>query len=77
MDNARRAREVIPLDLWECVNTTWHQPPTTPFGPAAPMCSSNWVRERSAMFAGISRSIMVRDDGWEFMSMGRSWNKST
>ena len=32
----------------------------------------NWVRERSAMFAGISRSIMVRDDGWEFMSMGRS-----
>ena len=31
-DNARRAREVIPLDLWECVNTTWHQLPTTPFG---------------------------------------------
>jgi uncharacterized alpha-E superfamily protein len=24
------------------------------------------------MFAGIARSVMVRDDGWEFMSMGRS-----
>jgi len=32
----------------------------------------NWVRERSAMFGGISRGIMVRDDGWQFMSMGRS-----
>ena len=26
-DNARRAREVIPLDLWECINTTWQQLP--------------------------------------------------
>jgi uncharacterized alpha-E superfamily protein len=32
----------------------------------------NWARERSAMFAGIARGIMVRDDGWQFMSMGRS-----
>ena len=33
-DNARRAREVIPLDLWECINTTWHQLPREPFGVA-------------------------------------------
>jgi uncharacterized alpha-E superfamily protein len=71
-DNARRAREVIPLDLWECVNTTWHQLPTTPFGPTGAHVFLNWARERSAMFAGISRGIMVRDDGWQFMSMGRS-----
>jgi uncharacterized alpha-E superfamily protein len=71
-DNARRAREVIPLDLWECVNTTWHQLPTTPFGPSGAHVFLNWARERSAMFAGISRGIMVRDDGWQFMSMGRS-----
>jgi uncharacterized alpha-E superfamily protein len=71
-ENARRAREVIPLDLWECVNTTWHQLPTTPFGTSGAHVFLNWVRERSAMFAGISRGIMVRDDGWEFMSMGRS-----
>jgi uncharacterized alpha-E superfamily protein len=71
-DNARRAREVIPLDLWECVNSTWHQLPTTPFGPSGANVFLNWARERSAMFAGISRSIMVRDDGWQFMSMGRS-----
>jgi uncharacterized alpha-E superfamily protein len=71
-DNARRAREVIPLDLWECVNTSWHQLPTTPFGPTGAHVFLNWARERSAMFAGISRSTMVRDDGWQFMSMGRS-----
>jgi uncharacterized alpha-E superfamily protein len=63
---------VIPLDLWECVNTTWHQLPTTPFGTSGAHVFLNWVRERSAMFAGISRGIMVRDDGWEFMSLGRS-----
>ena len=32
----------------------------------------NWSRERSALFSGIARGIMVRDDGWQFMSMGRS-----
>jgi uncharacterized alpha-E superfamily protein len=71
-DNARRAREVIPLDLWECVNTTWHQLPTAPFGTSGAHVFLNWARERSAMFAGIARGIMVRDDGWQFMSMGRS-----
>jgi uncharacterized alpha-E superfamily protein len=71
-DNARRAREVIPLDLWECVNTTWHQLPTTPFGTTGAHVFLNWARERGAMFGGIARGIMVRDDGWEFMSLGRS-----
>ena len=33
-DNARRAREVIPLDLWECINTTWHQLPPGACGTA-------------------------------------------
>ncbi len=71
-DNARRAREVIPLDLWECVNATWHQLPTTPFSTTGAHVFLNWARERSAMFAGISRGVMVRDDGWQFMSLGRS-----
>jgi uncharacterized alpha-E superfamily protein len=71
-DNARRAREVIPLDLWECINATWHQLPREPFGVAGAHTFLNWARERSALFAGISRGIMVRDDGWQFMSMGRS-----
>jgi uncharacterized alpha-E superfamily protein len=71
-DNARRAREVIPADLWECINSTWHQLPREPFGVAEAHTFLNWARERSALFRGISRGIMVRDDGWQFMSMGRS-----
>jgi uncharacterized alpha-E superfamily protein len=71
-DNARRAREVIPLDLWESINTTWHQLPRESSGVAGAHTFLNWVRERSALFTGIARGIMVRDDGWQFMSMGRS-----
>jgi uncharacterized alpha-E superfamily protein len=71
-DNARRAREVIPADLWECINATWHQLPREPFGVAGAHTFLNWARERSALFTGISRGIMFRDDGWQFMSMGRS-----
>ena len=61
-----------PTDLWECVNATWHQLPTTPFSTTGAHVFLNWARERSAMFAGISRGVMVRDDGWQFMSLGRS-----
>jgi uncharacterized alpha-E superfamily protein len=71
-DNARRAREVIPLDLWECINSTWQQLPRGSFGTTQALVFLDWARERSALFAGISRGIMVRDDGWQFMSMGRS-----
>jgi uncharacterized alpha-E superfamily protein len=70
-DNARRAREVIPLDLWECINTTWHQLPSGGFGVARANGFLNWARERSALFSGISRGTMVRDDGWQFLSLGR------
>ncbi len=70
-DNARRAREVIPLDLWECINTTWHQLPSGSFGVARANSFLNWARERSALFTGIARGTMVRDDGWQFLSLGR------
>jgi uncharacterized alpha-E superfamily protein len=63
---------VIPLDLWESINTTWHQLPREPAGVAGAHTFLNWARERSALFTGIARGIMVRDDGWQFMSMGRS-----
>ena len=71
-DNARRAREVIPLELWECINATWHALPQGEMGFVQANEFLSWARERSALFNGIARSIMVRDDGWQFMSMGRS-----
>ena len=71
-ENARRAREVIPLSLWECINTTWHQLPSGRFRPARAHTFLDWARERSALFTGVARGTMVRDDGWEFMSLGRA-----
>ena len=63
--------EVIPLDLWECVNATWHQLPTTPSGTTGAHVFLNWAAS-GAPCSPVSRGIMVRDDGWQFMSMGRS-----
>jgi uncharacterized alpha-E superfamily protein len=71
-DNARRAREVIPLDLWECINTTWQQLPVGPLRAATATTFLDWTRERSALFTGIARGTMVRDDGWQFLLLGRS-----
>ncbi len=71
-DNARRAREVIPLDLWESINTTWQQLPRGPLRAASANTFLDWARERSALFTGIARGTMVRDDGWQFLLLGRS-----
>ena len=70
--NARRAREVIPAELWECINTTWHQLPSGRFRPGRHDHFFTWARERSALFAGIARGTMVRDDGWQYLVLGRS-----
>jgi uncharacterized alpha-E superfamily protein len=71
-DNARRAREVIPLELWECINTTWQRLPAGQFNTARTYPFLDWVRSRSALFNGIARGTMVRDDGWQFLLLGRS-----
>jgi uncharacterized alpha-E superfamily protein len=71
-DNARRAREVIPSDLWECINTTWQQLPRAPLRAASASTFLDRARERSALFSGIARGTMVRDDGWQFLLLGRS-----
>ncbi len=71
-DNARRAREVIPLELWECINLTWQQLPSGRFGSAQNYTFLQWARERTALFSGLARATMVRDDGWQFLLLGRS-----
>ena len=71
-DNARRAREVIPLELWESINSTWRQLPAGPVQAAGAHTFLDWARQRSALFNGIARGTMVRDDGWQFMSLGRA-----
>lgn len=70
-DNARRAREVIPLEVWESINTTWQKLPTRQFNIVRAYSFLDWARDRSALVNGLARSTMVRDDGWQFFLLGR------
>ena len=70
-ENARRAREIISTELWECLNATWNQLPSH-MRPARPHDYFTWVRERAAIVAGIMDSATSRDDTWNFMVLGRS-----
>jgi uncharacterized alpha-E superfamily protein len=63
---------VIPSEVWQCINTTWQALPLGPMQMSAAHEFLDWARERSALFGGLARGTMVRDDGWEFMSLGRS-----
>jgi uncharacterized alpha-E superfamily protein len=71
-DNARRAREVIPAELWQCINTTWHDLPPGRLQLSQAHAFCDWARERSALFSGLARTTMVRDDGWQYLLLGRS-----
>lgn len=72
-ENARRAREVIPSSVWEVINTTWQAlPRATPHAIRSQHSYLDWARERSALFYGLARGSMVRDEGWQFLQLGRS-----
>jgi uncharacterized alpha-E superfamily protein len=73
-DNARGAREAISAEMWECVNTT-HQllrVRADAVRDQTPHDFFRWVKERSAILAGLADSTMARDDGWRFLVLGRS-----
>ncbi|WP_251151600.1 alpha-E domain-containing protein [Cellulosimicrobium sp. Marseille-Q4280] len=70
-ENARRAREIVSTELWECLNTTRNQV----FGAirtAPPHEYFSWARERAAIVAGLMDSATSRDATWHFMILGRS-----
>jgi uncharacterized alpha-E superfamily protein len=70
-ENARRVREIVSTELWECLNTTRSRMPRKVaiershdfFG---------WVRERTALAIGIVESSTSRDEAWTFFTLGRS-----
>ena len=72
--NARGVREALSGEIWECLNTTDLELPrrvsaARQFGPA-PFFS--YVRQRSAMLAGYVTSTISRDNGYDFLVLGRS-----
>ena len=74
-ENARRAREVVSIELWESLNTTYH----VLAGGQRPGYGAHdffdWVRERVAVVGGIADATMSRDQPWHFLLLGRSMER--
>jgi uncharacterized alpha-E superfamily protein len=73
-ENARGVSEVISTEAWECLNSTWHalDGQRRAAGRLGPYGYLRFVRERAALFCGLADSTMNRDEGWLFLTVGRS-----
>ncbi len=69
---ARRARETLSTSMWEAVNTTWRAIPSGRFASMQPPVAFAWVRDRVALINGTADATMPRDEGWQFLVLGRS-----
>lgn len=74
-ENARRAREVVSTELWECLNTTRARMPRKVSSDKVHEFFG-WVRERSALAIGIIESATSRDEAWHFFTLGRSLERA-
>jgi uncharacterized alpha-E superfamily protein len=70
-ENARRAREIVSTELWDCLNTTRARMPRKVAGDKVHEFFG-WVRERSALAVGIIESATSRDEVWSLFTLGRS-----
>ncbi|WIE76217.1 alpha-E domain-containing protein [Curtobacterium sp. MCSS17_007] len=70
-DHARRAREVVSTELWDCLDVTRSRMPRKVAVDRAHEFLG-WVRERSALAVGVVEGDASRDEVWEFFTLGRS-----
>ncbi|MBU4465438.1 MAG: alpha-E domain-containing protein [Actinobacteria bacterium] len=70
-ENARRAREIVSTELWECLNTTNARMPRR-LQTDKVHDFFKWTRERAALSVGIVDSSTSRDEAWQFFTLGRS-----
>ncbi|BDH58298.1 alpha-E domain-containing protein [Tsukamurella sp. PLM1] len=73
-ENARGAREVTSSEMWECLNATYNglaerERAARRLGPHEFL---NYIKNRAAMFAGLTDSTLSRDEGYRFLLLGRS-----
>jgi uncharacterized alpha-E superfamily protein len=72
--NTRSARDSVSSELWEALNLTYLDlaEQRRRAERAGHHRFFQWVRERTALAAGIADSTMSRDEGWRFLALGRS-----
>jgi uncharacterized alpha-E superfamily protein len=73
-DNARRAREVISSEMWVCLNSTRNELSAQREEAARVGTASylRFVRDRSALFAGLTDATISHDETWSYLVLGRS-----
>lgn len=73
-DNARRAREVISSEMWVCLNSTRNELSTqrTEADRVGAASYLRFIRDRSALFAGLTDATISHDETWSFLVLGRS-----
>ena len=75
-ENARGVRDALPLDVWECLNVTWHGLRTREAHGAGPHVFLRWVGERCAIANGLVNEVMSHDEGYRFLVVGRSLERA-
>lgn len=74
-ENARRARETLSTELWECINTSWHR--WCDLGSDRVSATHlSWVRERAALVSGVADASMSHDEALDFFVLGRSLERA-
>lgn len=71
-ETARRARETVSTEVWESINTTWLGIRGGRLQRMRPASMFKFVRERCAVIAGLADNTMSHDEGWLFLTLGRS-----
>lgn len=69
--SARRARETVSVEMWEGINTTYHDVTANSFSRLRPVTAFKMVRERCAVISGLADQTMTHDEGWHFLALGR------
>ena len=75
-ESARRARETLSTDLWEVINSTYRFLPSGRFRAMRTQDAFRWVRGRAALINGTADATMTRDEGWQFLMLGRSLERA-
>ena len=74
-EGARTVRDVISADMWEVVNTTHlvlQRPDVAGAAAAGPCSVYRYVKERSALFWGLTARTMLRDEADSFLERRRA-----
>ncbi len=73
-ENARSVRDRLPTEVWEGINDAWLElvewpPERITRDGVYPFCQG--IRRSSYLILGLVEQTMRRDEGWQFMRLGR------